>query len=97
MKKKYPKIYLSVLLIIPLVLLLLPSTFFDNGDSICMSVLFFDRECYACGMTRAIQHLIHFDFNIAFEYNRISFLALPLLIFIYLRDVKKFYFLIRKK
>ena len=97
MKNKYPKIYLAVLLIIPSVLLLLPSDFFDSGDSICISVIFFDRQCYACGMTRAIQHLIHFDFDISFEYNRISFLVLPLLIFIYLKDVKKFYFLIRKK
>jgi len=88
MKNKYPKIYLAVLLIIPLVLLLLPSTFFDSGDSFCISVVFFDRECYACGMTRAFQHLIHLDFAIAFEYNRISFLALPLLVFIYLKDVK---------
>ena len=97
MKKKYPKIYLSVLLIIPLVLLLLPSTFFDNGDSICMSVLFFDRECYACGMTRAIQHLIHLDFAIAYEFNAISFLVLPLLIFIFLKEINFFLFYYQKK
>jgi hypothetical protein len=97
MKNKYPKIFLAFSLFIPIVLLLLPSTFFDSGDSVCMSVVFFDRECYACGMTRAIQHLIHLDFAIAFEYNRISFLALPLLVFIYLKDIKKLYFLIKKK
>ena len=97
MKNKYPKIYFTILLIIPLVVLLLPSDFFDNGNSICMSVVFFDRECYACGMTRAIQHLIHLDFAIAFKYNRISFLVLPFLIFVYLRDVKKTYFLIKIK
>ena len=94
MKNKYPKIFLATLLIIPLVLLLLPSAFFDSGNSVCMSVVFFDRECYACGMTRAIQHLIHLDFTIAYEYNRISFLALPLLVFIYLKNIKKLYLLI---
>ena len=97
MKKKYPKIYLAVLIIIPLVLLLLPSTFFDNGDSVCISVVVFDRECYACGMTRALQHLLHLDFVIAYEYNPISFLALPLLVFIYLKEIKKFIFLSKKK
>ena len=97
MKKKYPKMYLAFLVIIPLFLILLPSTFFDNGNSVCMSVIFFDSECYACGMTRAIQHLIHLDFAIAYEYNRISFLVFPLLVFIYLKDVKILYFLIKKK
>ena len=97
MKNNYPKIYLAVLIIIPLVLLLLPSTFFDNGDSICISVVFFDRECYACGMSRAFQHLLHLDFVIAYENNPISFLALPLLVFIYLKEIKKIYFFIKKK
>ena len=97
MKKKYPKMYLAFLVIIPLCLILLPSTFFDNGNSVCMSVIFFDSECYACGMTRAIQHLIHLDFSIAYKYNRISFLVFPLLVFIYLKDVKMLYFLIKKK
>ena len=89
MKNKYPKIYLAVLLIIPLVLLLLPSAFFDSGDSICMSVVFFDRECYACGMTRAIQHLIHLDFFIAYDYNKLSFIVLPILIRSLIKEIKR--------
>ena len=89
MNNKYPKIYLAVLLIIPLVLLLLPSAFFDSGDSICMSVVFFDRECYACGMTRAIQHLIHLDFFIAYDYNKLSFIVLPILIRSLIKEIKR--------
>jgi hypothetical protein len=89
MKNNYPKIYLAVLLIIPLVLLLLPSTFFDSGDSICMSVIFFDRECYACGMTRAIQHLIHFDFSISYSYHKLSFIVLPILIISFIKEIKR--------
>ena len=88
MNNKYPKIYLAVLLIIPLVLLLLPSAFFDSGDSVCMSVVFFDRECYACGMTRAIQHLIHLDFFIAYDYNKLSFIVLPILIRSLIKEIK---------
>ena len=95
MKKKYLKIYLAVLLIIPLVLLILPSTFFDNGDSVCMSVVFFDRECYACGMTRAIQHLIHFDFFIAFQLNKLSVIVLPLIIFSYFKEFIRAYSLFK--
>jgi hypothetical protein len=96
MKKKYPRIYLGVLLIIPLFLLLLPSNFFDSGDSMCLSIVLFDRECYGCGMTRAIQHLIHFDFSVAYHYNKLSIVVYPLLIFIYFKEVKKWCFLVKK-
>jgi hypothetical protein len=81
MKLKY---YFSaaklVLLVgLPIVLLTLPKDFFDTGDSVCLLKILFDFECYACGMTRACMHLIHFDFENAFAYNMASFLAFPAL------------------
>lgn len=63
----------------PIVLLILPANFFDSGQSLCLSQVIFDVECYACGMTRACMHLIHFDFEEAYAYNMISFIVLPLL------------------
>ena len=57
--------YLTILLIIPIILIFLPANFFDEGQSICLSVLLFEKNCYACGMARAIQHLIHFNFDLA--------------------------------
>lgn len=71
-------------------LLFVPASYFDEGDSICLSVVFFDIECYACGMTRAIQHLIHFDFEAAYYYNKLSFIVLPLIIYLYVSEVIKF-------
>jgi hypothetical protein len=70
---------LAVIILTPIVLMFLPADFFDNGESICISKVFFNVECYACGMTRACQHLIHFDFEDAYAYNMLSFIALPLL------------------
>ena len=95
MKKKLLKAYLLVLILIPIVLLLLPSDFFDSGNSICISILLFDRECYGCGMTRAIQHLIHFDFSIGYAFNRLSIIVFPLLIFSYYKEFKRIYAIIR--
>ena len=89
MKKNIYKIYLGLLILIPIILILLPPSFFDNGDSICISVLFFDKECYGCGMTRAIQHLIHLDFTNAKECNKLSFIVLPLLIMLLIKEVKR--------
>ena len=70
---------IAFIAITPVVLLILPATFFDNGKSICLSQLLFDKPCYACGLTRGIMHLIHFDFEGAFDYNMLSFIVFPLL------------------
>ena len=93
MKHLY-KLYLVILILIPTVLLILPANFFDTGNSICFSVVFFDNECYACGMTRAIQHLIHFDFSIGYEYNRLSVIVLPLLILSYYKEIRRVFNLV---
>ena len=84
-------VYLILLLLIPIVLIILPANYFDQGQSICVSVLLFDKNCYACGMTRAVQHLIHFDFQQAYAFNKLVFIVLPLLIISYLKTIKKIY------
>ena len=73
-----------------IILLFLPKDFFDYGKPICISVNLFHRECYACGMTRATQHLLHLDFNGAARFNRLSFVVVPLLILMILWEFFKF-------
>lgn len=60
-------------------LMYLPSDYFDTGQSLCLSVLLAHTECYACGMTRAFQHIIHFEFQTAWEFNKLAFIAFPML------------------
>ena len=57
------KIKLVFLLIVPLVLLILPADFFDNGQSLCLSQLLLEKECPGCGLTRGLQHLGHLIFK----------------------------------
>ncbi len=90
MKKAKTRFYytigkLSFIVLSPIVLLILPADFFDNGRSICLSQLIFGVECYACGLTRGIMHLIHFDFENAFAWNMGSFIILPLMIVIWIK------------
>ena len=89
MKKNIQKLYLFVLICIPIILVVIPADFFDNGDSLCLSVVFLEKECYACGMTRAIQHFIHFDFSIGYTYNKLSVIVFPLLILSYFNEIKR--------
>ena len=94
MKKYLLVMYLGILIIIPIILISLPATFFDEGESICFSVLFLNSECYACGITRAIQHLIHFEFQEAFLFNRLSIIVFPLLIISYIKEFRRVYILV---
>ena len=91
---------LSFLVVFPFVLLILPANFFDNGKSICLSQILAGRECFGCGMTRGIMHLIHLELEEAFAYNMLSFIVLPLLGLIWIQwfiKELKLYKLIKKK
>lgn len=70
---------LAFYVLVPVVLIVLPADYFDGGESLCLSMILFDMECYACGMTRAMMRIIHFDFAGAYFYNAISLVAFPLL------------------
>lgn len=86
-RKQKGYIAISFVMLIGITLLILPASFFDEGQSVCLSVLFFDVQCYACGMTRAVQHLIHFDFATAASYNKLAFIVVPLGIFMTLKEI----------
>jgi hypothetical protein len=76
---------LSFIVLLPIVLLILPGNYFDDRQSMCFSMLFFDVQCYGCGLTRACQHLIHFQFEDAFAYNALSFIAFPALAIVWIQ------------
>jgi hypothetical protein len=71
------KVFLLLLLGGPFFLFFLPSSYFDNGESICLSVYLFDLQCLGCGLTRGVMHLIHLDFKEAWGFNKLSFLVVP--------------------
>jgi hypothetical protein len=75
-------IYLSlaVLLVLsPLVLFFLPADFFDGGPVICPSKRFLDLECPGCGLTRATQHFLHGEWEVALDYNPLVVVVVPIL------------------
>ena len=94
-KKALLYAYAGGLVLVPLVLILLPAGFFDTGKTVCLSILFFDFECHGCGITRAIQHLIHLDFEKAMMYNKLSFIVLPLLMYVWFTEVRQTYYKIK--
>lgn len=101
MNKKTKQVWLYIrvigMIIIPITLIILPKDYFDNGQSVCVSKLILNIECYGCGLTRAIQHIIHLDFESAIILNKLSFVVFPLMTFLYLKYFLKLIQSIRKK
>jgi hypothetical protein len=84
------RLWLAALLAAPIVLWILPSDFFDNGEIItCPSRLFFDIECLGCGMTRAVMHMHHLEFADAMYYNTGVAVVFPALVLLWLYLVRK--------
>ncbi len=82
--KTVQTLWLGALLLAPIVLWFMPSTAFDDSDIIvCPSRLFFDIECLGCGMTRAVQHMHHFEWEDAAYYNAGVMLIYPALIVVW--------------
>jgi hypothetical protein len=78
------RLWLFLLILTPIVLWLLPSDFFDESKVIlCPSRLFFDIECWGCGMTRAIMHLHHIELDDALYFNKGSFIVYPALVLLW--------------
>ena len=78
-------IKLLIWLAIPFFLWYLPATFFDDGQSFCPSIILLDIECLGCGITRSIQHAVHFDFETAWKFNWLFVIVLPILFFIWVK------------
>jgi hypothetical protein len=73
--------WLLALSLFPLLLWVLPASFFDKtGFELCPSKFFFDIECFGCGITRAVMHLHHFDWREALYYNGLVVVVYPALV-----------------
>jgi len=82
-------IWLILLIAAPIILWILPGDQFDNSSiDLCPSKLIFDAECWGCGITRAVMHAHHFQFEDAIYYNLAVVLVYPFLIWLWFRWVK---------
>jgi hypothetical protein len=88
-KKLYLKIKIAGILVIPAILFFIPVEWLGKQPSICLFKCITGRECYGCGMTRAVLSTLHFRFIDAFDYNKLVIIVLPLLIYIWINYLLK--------
>jgi hypothetical protein len=75
------------LFLIPVALYFVPLDWFKNQHSICLFKNLTGKECYGCGMTRAILSAFHFNFENAFQFNKLFVIVLPLLFYIWFKTM----------
>jgi len=88
--KNFLKGLLSILwIVIPFLLWVIPADFLDDKPPICPSVIILKMECFGCGMTRATLHLMHLEFETAWNFNKLIFIVFPFLVIVYLHVLGK--------
>jgi hypothetical protein len=88
MKWSILRVVLIILWIgVPIYLWIRPAEYFNTGPAMCPSKLFFDTECFGCGLIRATQHFMHFQFAEGLAFNKLVLLTFPACIIIYFHVV----------
>jgi hypothetical protein len=78
-------------------LALIPVSFFEQGNTICLFKNLLNFECPGCGMGRAISCIFHGELEKAFLFNKLVFIVLPLLYIVYFKNLYHDYKLISGK
>ena len=80
---------LCVLFLLPFLLSILSLDKLESKHSICLFKNLFGIECYGCGITKAIIASIQLDFVRAFEYNKLIVVAMPLIVYLWVKEFVK--------
>jgi hypothetical protein len=95
-KSYFNRFILIGLVVLPLILFFVDVDSVENNQSLCLSVVLFNQECYGCGMGRALINLLHFNILAAYHFNPLSLIVFPLLVFVWLKEILKKIRVLRK-
>lgn len=74
----WPAVKLALLLAVPAIFALVPTSIIENGPSLCVYRRVLGIECPGCGMTRAFSHFAHGHITQGLAYNKLAAVAFPL-------------------
>ena len=87
----YSYIRIAGLLILPVLLFFIPVDWLNKQHSICLFKNLTGHECYGCGITRAVVSTVHLHFETAFHYNKLIIIVFPLLVYVWIKTVYKYF------
>lgn len=90
------KCLFALCLSLPFVLYLIPRHWIYEGHSICLFRNLFGIECWGCGMTRALFSVLDLHFTEAWNYNSAIVIVIPMLIWLWGRELHRLYRAARK-
>lgn len=84
-------LYKYLFLAIPIALWLVNYQSTDNDFSFCLIKNLLGIKCYGCGLTRGLSAMIHLDFKRMYDLNKINLITIPLLSFLYIKEMLKLF------
>lgn len=85
-----------ILVSVPFILWILPVESVKSGHiELCPSVLLFGKECFGCGITRAVVNFHHWEFQEAIFYNMSVIVVYPFLAYCWVLFLKELLFEIK--
>jgi hypothetical protein len=88
---------LLALLLLPFLLSTLSLDELESKPSICLFKNLFGIECYGCGITKAVIAITQLDCIRAFHYNKLIVIVMPLIFFLWIKEIVKCVKVVRKK
>ena len=85
------RFYKILFLAIPIAIWLVNYQSTDNDFSFCVFKNLFGIKCYGCGLTRGLSAMLHLDLKRMYELNKLNIITIPLLSFLYVKEVHKLY------
>ena len=88
---------LAIGVILPLLLLTVPTSCLEKYPSICLFKNIAGFDCIGCGMTRAISSMLHGEAQKAYRYNKLVVIVFPLLAYSWMTFLFREWDYFRKK
>jgi|GEM_PF-1540406 len=77
-------VFTSATLLLALIVFL-PANQIDHYPTICLWTRLGLGPCPGCGMTRAVWHLLHGEFGVAYQFNHLVVIVAPILAGLYIQ------------
>ncbi|RXK86782.1 DUF2752 domain-containing protein [Filimonas effusa] len=83
------KLLFILWLLVPVLLFQVDHCSGNGHFTLCLFKNITGRDCYGCGVLRGISACLHLDFPAAYQLNRLNLLTIPLLTFLYVKELWK--------